>query len=146
MLNCCWTVGLSSALPLSFPRLHLSTLDTGFRFGFEWKGHRKWWTNRDMDFLLPNGICIPLQMDFYDSMENVKLVIFTKCKRICILLYMYQFREVYWLVFVCKRRKLYHAYMQMARNIWKYHVVEYIYQLANLGEGLGVKSYYRLIL
>ncbi|XP_022335573.2 phosphatidylinositol 4,5-bisphosphate 3-kinase catalytic subunit delta isoform-like [Crassostrea virginica] len=27
----------------------------------------------EMDFLLPNGIFIPLQVDFYDSMENVKL-------------------------------------------------------------------------
>lgn len=49
----------------------------------------------EMDFLLPNGIFIPLQVDFYDSMENVKLVIITKCKSVCILLYVYQCREDY---------------------------------------------------
>ena len=28
----------------------------------------------EMDFLMPNGIFIPFRVDFYDSVENVKLV------------------------------------------------------------------------
>lgn len=28
----------------------------------------------EMDFLMPNGIFIPYRVDFYDSVENLKLV------------------------------------------------------------------------
>ena len=46
----------------------------------------------EMDFLMPNGIFIPFRVDFYDSVENVKLV--GQCLKYVTACYMYFFCSI----------------------------------------------------